>query len=320
LHRILRLGRFTQQEIARPPTPGLRVARRWNAIALPVSAAAFSQSRPTVERDVSHRPDHGLIPVKERNSHADPLKALIGGQAMIGNGDSRVRATRRASTRKGGYTLIEVMTVVGIIGVVIGMAVPSVIEWRAYYRAKRAARNVADIFHHARAEALRTGQQQVVFFGNPGLTDPGGNAVQAAGTWVPVLAVDDGAAATANCRIDPGEVSDYIRPEGEVSWGVSHATGPVASDSGGAAFNPDSSWDGATFTKPDASKANWVMFRSDGIPVAFEGDGAGCGTVGDTGTGGGGLYVTDGQNDFAIVLTPLGGVRLHLWDGGAWSG
>ena len=238
---------------------------------------------------------------------------------MGGDERSERNSRQRRSARRAGFTLVEVMTVVGLISVVIAIAVPSVIEWRSHYEAKKAARSLADIFHVARTEALRTGDQQVVFFGNPGLTDPGGNAVEVSGSWVPVLRLDDGVPGTANCRIEPGETSAFIRPVGDLSWGVAKATAIVPSDSGGAPFNPNPSWDGATFTKPDASKANWVMFRNDGIPVAFEGDATDCGTIGATGSGGGGLYMTDGKRDFAVVLAPLGGVRLHLWRGGSWS-
>lgn len=228
-------------------------------------------------------------------------------------------STPRVPQREDGYTLLELMTALGLISVIIAVAAPSIIEWRTHYQAKQAARAIAGIFHKARAEAMRTGDRQVVFFGNPGLTDPGGNAVQAGGTWVPVLSVDDGEPGTANCRIDPGETSEFIRPVGDLSWGVSEATGPLSGDSGGAPFNPGSTWDGGTFTKPNASKANWVVFRSDGIPVAFEGNGIGCGTIGDTGSGGGGLYLTNGSHDFGVVLTPLGGARMHVWNNGAWS-
>jgi len=228
--------------------------------------------------------------------------------------------TGSQGSRVSGFTLLEVVIVVGLITVVIGLAVPSLWEWRTHYEAKRAAQSLADIFHKARAEAMRTGNQQVVFFGNPGLTDPGGNAVEAAGSWVPMLSIDDGEPAGANCRIDPGERTGFVRPVNDLGWGVSQATVPVPSDTGGAPFAPSPSWDGGTFTKPDASKANWVAFRADGIPIAFQGDATACGTLGDTGSGGGALYLTDGKRDFAVVLTPLGGVRLHLWEGGSWSG
>lgn len=238
---------------------------------------------------------------------------------MGGDERPQVISRQRRSARWDGFSLIEVMTAVAIMSVVIGMAVPSIIEWRSHYEAKKAARTLADIFHKARAEAMRTGNQQVVFFGNPGLTDADGNDVEVAGAWVPVLVLDEDNPGNANCAIEGGETSAYIRPVADLSWGVTQASGIAPGDSGGAPFNPNPSWDGGTFTKPDASKANWVLFRGDGIPLAFEGTATDCGTIGATGSGGGGLYMTDGKHDFAVVLSPLGGVRLHLWSGGSWS-
>jgi hypothetical protein len=66
---------------------------------------------------------------------------------------------------------------------------------------------------------------------------------------------------------------------------------------------------------------DWVMFRPDGIPIAFDGDSGDCGNVGAAGAGGGGLYVTNGKRDYAVVLSPLGSVRVHVWRAGSddWS-
>ena len=77
----------------------------------------------------------------------------------------------------------------------------------------------------------------------------------------------------------------------------------------------------ATFADPSSAKVNWLLFRPDGIPVGFSGAAGSCGAVGGVGTGGGAFYVTNGERDFAVVLSPLGGVRLHLWNRstGAWS-
>ena len=32
------------------------------------------------------------------------------------------------------------------------------------------------------------------------------------------------------------------------------------------------------------------------------------------GSGGGALYVTNGRREYGVVLTPLGGVRVHIWN------
>jgi hypothetical protein len=50
----------------------------------------------------------------------------------------------------------------------------------------------------------------------------------------------------------------------------------------------------------------------DGRPLGFD---AAC-TMGQLGSGNGAVYITNGSRDFAIVLNPLGGVRVHSWNSG----
>jgi hypothetical protein len=168
---------------------------------------------------------------------------------------------------------------------------------------------------------MRTGNRHVVFFGNPGATDPSGNAVEMTGAWVPVLLIDDGAPATANCAIEGGEALEAVQPQDGISWGVNFATSAVSTDGGAAPFDPGGVWDGATFADPADTKINWVLFRPDGVPVTFVGAVGSCGAIGTLGSAGGALYLTNGERDFAIVLSPLGAVRLHLWNraSGTWS-
>jgi prepilin-type N-terminal cleavage/methylation domain-containing protein len=238
-------------------------------------------------------------------------------------GTSTQEGDRRAAESRGGFTLIEMAVVVGLLTIVIGLSASLFASVRESQRAKGAAREVADLLNLARAEAIRTGNRHIVYFGNPGTTDPSGNPFLFDGQWVPVLLIDDGPPDTSDCRIDAGEAVDAIVPAPllGISWGVAAASAAVPTDSGGAPFDP-ASWDGGTFDDPTNAKTNGIMFRPDGVPVTFTGAVGSCGTVGNVGTGGGGLYVTDGARDFAVVLTPLGGVRLHVWaaGAGAWSG
>ena len=62
-------------------------------------------------------------------------------------------------------------------------------------------------------------------------------------------------------------------------------------------------------------------FRPDGVPVTSVGTVGTCGAVGNTGDGGGAFYITNGQRDFAVVLSPLGGARVHVWSAaaGGWT-
>jgi type II secretory pathway pseudopilin PulG len=215
--------------------------------------------------------------------------------------------------------LIEVVVVLGIIGALAAMAVPSIQDMIERRRLQGAARDLANMFQIARSQAIRTGNHHIVFFGPPGTTDPAGTVLtDASGTSVPLLILDDGSPATANCHIDGGEDRETIAAQSMIGWGVSEATVKVPTDTGGAAFSPPQT-SGTTAADPSNNATNWVLFRPDGIPVGFEPTATTCGTIGDTGTGGAGLYVTSGGRDYAVTLAPLGSTRVHTWGGAGWT-
>jgi len=227
---------------------------------------------------------------------------------------NQLDATRR---RSAGMSLIEIVVVLAIIGALSAAASPSLRQFVANQRLKSAARSVADAFLLARAEAIRTGNAHIVFLsaGDPAATDPAGTSLNASsvgaepdgGTW-PALVVDDGGPGAWNCLIDVADPGRGIPPERGVSWGVAGSAGNRAPGDDNAA-DPAT---GATF-EYRGNPVTWVLFRGDGIPLTFD---AAC-NLGTIGSGGGAVYVTNGSRDYAVVLSPLGAVRVHAFEAGA---
>jgi type II secretory pathway pseudopilin PulG len=217
-------------------------------------------------------------------------------------------------------SLIEIAVVMGIIAALAAIAIPSIQEMLERRRLQGFARDLGNMFQIARSQAIRTGNYQIVYFGPLGTTDgPAGTVlVDSGGATVPLLILDDGPPATANCHIDGGEDRETIPLPNQIVFGVSEATVKVPIDTGTAAFSsPQTS--GTTASDPSNNATNWTLFRPDGIPVGFEPTSTTCGTIGVTGTGGLGLYVTSGGRDYAVTLAPLGGVRVHTWGGAGWT-
>jgi prepilin-type N-terminal cleavage/methylation domain-containing protein len=210
-----------------------------------------------------------------------------------------------AVRRRLGFTLIELIIAVAIGAVLIVLASVQFEEWREVEAARQATRSVEGAFSYARGEAIRTGNNHLVFFqqdaaGNP-LTDGSGNSV-------PILVLDDGrpGSANQNCAIDAGETIQPVRIERGVGFGVTQATAAAAIDEGTGPYAT-----GSSFVDSASNPATWVMFRSDGQPRAVN---AAC-TVGALGTGGGAIYMSNAQRDVAVVLTPLGAARAQTWNG-----
>jgi prepilin-type N-terminal cleavage/methylation domain-containing protein len=209
---------------------------------------------------------------------------------------------------RAGFTIIEVMIVAAIIGIFAAFAVPS---WQRYQRnlqLRSAARSVANAFSIARSRAIASGNRHVVAFAvdpaNP--NDVCGNAItDAKGGLVPLVVFDDGAPAAADCCFDPAELVLSERAQPGVSWGVTLAPAQSPTDVGAGDYLT-----GSSFTEPDGSDAAWVVFGPDGIPVAFNGA---C-NVGNTGTGSGAIYLTNGDRDYGVVLNPLGTSSVERYD------
>jgi prepilin-type N-terminal cleavage/methylation domain-containing protein len=222
--------------------------------------------------------------------------------------------------RHSGYSLIEVVVAIGILAALSAAAIPSIQEMIEKRRIQGFARDAANMFQIAHSQAIRTGNNYIVFFGPPGTVDPASNPVaDAGGTSVPILILDDGPPATANCHIDGGEPIETLAAEDDIGWGVALATGKVPADQGGATFVLPNHPSGTTFSFPGATARNWVLIRPDGVPVGIAPTSTTCGTIGNIGSGGAGLYFTSNSRDYAVTLSPLGSVRVHAWNGAGWT-
>jgi len=227
---------------------------------------------------------------------------------------------RGRSRRESGVTLVELMTVVGVAAVLLAIAVPNTIRWQRDQRLKGAAHDVADLLVLARAEAARTGNREVVIYGPSGTQDTANAAITGPNGVVPFLVFDDGVAATSNCKVDAGEAKEVVEAVRDVRWGVALATAAAPGDPNAGSFTAPQNRGGTTLSPANAA-VPWLMFRPDGVPVRFQGASSACGTIGATALGGAGFYLTNGSRDYAVVLSPMGGVRVWVWDAmaGAWK-
>jgi prepilin-type N-terminal cleavage/methylation domain-containing protein len=221
------------------------------------------------------------------------------------------RAARRA-----GVSMLEMVVALAMIAVMAALAVPGMATWRQDNQIRDIARQVANAFLLARSEAIRTGNRHIVFLSAGGAGDPIATPLPndpRTGFPVPVFVINDGAPGANNCLFDANEDVHTVLagPPPGVNWGQS----PVLSGVAAAPNDPGDIApliDGTSFTDGAGNPTTWVMFRADGIPVGFT---PGC-AVGAPGTGNGAVYITNGRRDYAIVLTALGGVRVHGWDVG----
>lgn len=211
------------------------------------------------------------------------------------------------------FTLIEMMVVVAIVGLLAAVALPAWRDMQGDQRLRAAARGVGDAIDYARSRAVLQERNHILYLGTTASTDVCGNdLVDADGDRVPLLVMDAGAPGALDCCLDAGERVLSEEAEPGVSWGVTFAGAAPAEDVGAGDYST-----GSSFADPAGGQARWILFRPDGVPVAFD---AAC-DAGATGTGAGGVYVTNGHRDYAVLLSPLGAVKLRSYErsGGSWT-
>ena len=217
-----------------------------------------------------------------------------------------------------GWTLIEILTILAIVGVMSTMAVASLRGYSRREDIRRAARSVASLLETARSEAITTGRMTWVVFKEPvnGVAAPFADGQFAA----LIRDADNDLQPTAAdsvtvINLPPGPSGDtYLYDVSKAPYGG--VTLPTMDESKDI---PDGTLantvDGTTFNVDLFLQVPTVGFSPQGFPVKVQG-------ALDPGSGSGAVYLSD--NDAAVVailVQPLGQVRTLVWDNatGKWK-
>jgi prepilin-type N-terminal cleavage/methylation domain-containing protein len=214
--------------------------------------------------------------------------------------------------RSAGFTLLELMVVLGIVAVMVAIALPGFTRYSATESAKSRAQRVAAALREARMRALKDGIPYLVILNptatviDPPLPDQSSQLTLARivrdSDNVPGESKDDTLAINVNVDVDSTGVRAYT-PGTDTR---DDAEEPEMNPAGGALSRLQQ---GSSF--PDGPDPTSIAaFNARGMPYQYD-------DRNSVATGTGGYYVSDGNHAvYGAVMGPLGEVRILALDGG----
>jgi prepilin-type N-terminal cleavage/methylation domain-containing protein len=214
-----------------------------------------------------------------------------------------------------GFTLIELMTVVAIMGIVVAVAMPAVTSYKLKEDTRHAAVNVSGMVTNARARAIASGRMTFLLLAEP----VDGSVVFQPGQIAALVTDDDG-----DNTVTAADTAFPIFPEAGMNPSISLYGASGTPHSAVAIPGEDLSEtepialgalaDGSTLPDSAVLGVPVVAFSPQGAAVAAD-------TPAEWGTGAGGIYITDNDNTvLAVLVMPLGSVKMQKLDvaSGEW--
>ena len=135
----------------------------------------------------------------------------------------------RTQQKQDGFTLVEVMVTIAIIGIIAAIAIPNYLSWKPRYVFRGAVSQVRADLNRAKMRALETRRQCRVVFSTNGYQLEDGNAVMNSSSWGKISATGTFTAGTPyytatlskfpGVSITPGAQNPVFSPRGTSGTG-----------------------------------------------------------------------------------------------------